>query len=434
MADDKFKNDRPSDKTIEIPAKDEQTKAFSTEKKDETGNVTTAHTRQFHMQGNGKPNLERCEERGSIKNYTTWSVIWKVVRPFLILAISAGLVVFLGFEVYNYVETSYFTPVDKESAEMIKVEIKPGSSLSTISTKLFDEGIIRNKFVFQMYVDFNDMGAKLQAGKYELSPRMEMDEIIAILAKGDGGRKVVKVTFTEGMTASDFADTLVESGIFDSANRIKFMALCDDLDSFDEYGFVQQLKESGDLKGRKYKLEGYLFPDTYEFYIDETPENIVHRLLWRFDDIFTLAYEDKAKELDMTIDEIITLASMIEWESRPKDFKKVSAVFHNRIDQEWQLGSDATLRYISGEKKLGYSEEVRNSDSPYNTYKVIGLPIGPITNPGQNAIEAALYPNEEFQTQGYMYFCNKDPESGELAFAITEEEHKENIAMYEDLW
>jgi len=390
-------------------------------------------TRSFTIDAGGKKPLEKCEERGSVKSYNAWTVIWKITRPFLILVVSLALVAFLAYRGYHYIEDSYFTPVDVETQETKKIEIKPGSSLSSIATTLFEEGIIRNKFVFQMYVDLNDMGNKLLAGKYEFSPSMTMDEIIAILGEGDGGRKVAEVTFTEGMTAEDIAETLQQSGILDAFQKVEFLALCDDRETFKEdYPFIRQIAVRRDVVERKYLLEGYLFPDTYQFYIDETPENIVRRLLDRFDDIFTLTFEDRADELGLRIDEVIVLASMIEWEGLPADFKKVSAVFHNRVELNMPMQSCATMRYVTGERKLEYTADQLAIESPYNTYQIEGLPVGPVANPGEKAIEASLYPDEEYLEEDYIYFCNKDNESGELLFARSLEEHNENKAAYNE--
>jgi len=129
---------------------------------------------------------------------------------------------------------------------------------------------------------------------------------------------------------------------------------------------------------------------------------------------------------------VITLASMIEWEAVPKDFKKVSAVFYNRIDDEMRLESCATMRYVTGVKKLAYTDTELDIESPYNTYRNDGLPIGPVANPGQKAIDAALYPDEEFRADGYLFFCNKDPESSELVFAIDYDDHLKNKAAYNE--
>lgn len=413
----------------------DETKTFEPISDDEelAGNVSN-ETRQLVIDGGGKEPTEKCEERGSIKDYTVASVSWKILRPLLILVVSAALLIYCGVTAYHYIENSYFAPVEAESSISKTVDIKTGSSLSTIASKLFEEGIIRNKFVFQMYVDLNDMGSSLLAGNYVFSPSMTMDEIIKILGEGNGPREVFKVTFTEGMTVTDMADTLLNKEAFDKDERKKFLELCNDADKFKEYGFIEALQETANLDGRKYLLEGYLFPDTYEFYADVEPRDIIDRLLARFDEIFTLDYEEQAKEMNMSIDDVMTLASIIEWEALDQDFKEVSAVFHNRLDSEMTFDSCATMRYVTGEKKLVYTDEELDIDDKYNTYMYSGLPIGPIANPGKKAIESALYPNEEYMEEGYLFFCNKDPETGELAFAKSSKEHDKNVAMYEDLW
>lgn len=391
-------------------------------------------TKAFLMDGGPKEPLEKCEERGSLRDYTAGFLVWRVLRPVLILAVSLGLVVLIGITLFNHVEENYLAPVAADMGEYKPVEVKTGSSLSGIASQLYEQGIIRNKFVFQMYVDFNDKASSLQAGKYQLSPGMTLEQIMDILAAGDGGRKTVKITFTEGMTAEDIASKLVAEGMFDNAEYKEFLSLCNDAAAFEDYDFVAAVKETAQLDGRKYLLEGYLFPDTYEFYADATPTDVIEKLLNRFDNVFKVQFEDRAKELNMTIDQVMTLASIIEWEALPKDFKKVSAVFHNRLAEEMHLDSCASLRYVTGLKKFVYNEEERKTDSPYNTYMVSGLPIGPIANPGQKAIDAALYPDEEFRTEKYLYFCNKDPKTGDLAFAKDLDEHNANVAMYSPLW
>ncbi|MDD5018603.1 MAG: endolytic transglycosylase MltG [Eubacteriales bacterium] len=396
--------------------------------------TASGETKYFAIDGSGKEPLEPCEERGSIKEVTVATVAWRIIRPLLILAISAALVIFIGITAYNYIEGNYFAPVDAGSAETKTIEVKTGSSLSTIATLLYEEGIVRNKLVFQLYVDFNDLSSSLVAGTYELSPGMTMEEIVELLIQGDGGREIITVTLTEGMTARDMADTLVSKGVFDDDEKETFLELCNDPEAFGDYEYIAALVDTEDLSQRRYLLEGYLFPDTYEVYADAEPVDVITKLLNRFDDIFTIVYEQRAEDLGLTVDDVVALASMIEWESLPEDGKKVSAVFHNRLAEDIPLQSCATLRYVTGEKKFVYSEDEKNIDSPYNTYFYTGIPIGPVSNPGQKAIEAALYPDEEYLAQEYLYFCTADPETGDLAFAKTLEEHNENVAMYEDLW
>ncbi|MFA5675524.1 MAG: endolytic transglycosylase MltG [Christensenellales bacterium] len=391
-----------------------------------------SNTRTFSLNGSANEPLEKCEERESLKEMPAGIMAWRVTRPLLILLASVFLVAALGVFVYNYIEQNYLLPVSGDTA-VKRIEIRAGSSLSKIAMLLYEEGIIRNKFVFQLYVDLNDMSSSLKAGRYDLSPSMTMEQIAAILKEGDGGRKTKTVTFTEGSSVEIIASRLVAAEIFDEQRRGEFLALCNDAEAFSDYDFISKLADEA-ADGRKYLLEGYLFPDTYEFYIDAEPKDIIRRLLNQFDNVFTVTFEDRAKELGLSVNEAVTLASIVEWEALPKDYKKVSSVFYNRIKDKMRLDSCATLAYVTGERKLQYTAEERGMDSPYNTYKLTGLPIGPVGNPGQKAIEAALYPDDEYIKEGYLYFCNKDPETGELAFAKTLKEHDKNVEKYSPLW
>ena len=161
---------------------------------------------------------------------------------------------------------------------------------------------------------------------------------------------------------------------------------------------------------------------------------MIEKMAVKMNSIFTQERIARAQELDMTIDEVITLASIIEKESRPEDFAKVSAVFHNRLNQGMKLQSCPTLQYALGIKRIVLTAEDIASDSPYNTYKYEGLPAGPICAPSEKAIDAALYPDETFLEDGYLYFVTKDPNSGELEFNIDGEAHEAAAEKYRPLW
>lgn len=384
-------------------------------------------TRAFSLEDSANEPREKCEERGSLKEVPTGAFIWRIGRPLLILAASIALVVFMALTVYHYIEESYVAPVAADTSETVHVEIKSGSSLSSISTLLYDEGIIRNKFAFQLYADLNDLGGSLKAGQYDLSPGMTMEQIADVLKEGNPPRSVMKIMFLEGFTVEDMAEKLFKEGLFDEDERKEFLDLCKDADAFIEYDFIAALKGTENLSSRKYMLEGYLAPDTYQFYEDATPEDVIKKLLDQFNKVFKYEYKQRAEELGMTIDQVLTLASMIEWEATEVDFKKVSAVFHNRIQEDMEFGSCASMRYVTGIKKMTYTAEELAIDSPYNTYMYKGLPLGSINNPGANAIDAALYPEEDFD---YLYFMNKDKTSSELVYAKTLDEHKDNEAAY----
>ncbi len=389
-------------------------------------------TRAFSVEEGFNEPLEKCEERGSLKELPTGAFIWRIGRPLLILAVSAALVLLIGLSVFQYIEGSYVAPVADSTAQTVYIEIGSGSSLSSISTLLFEKGIIRNKFAFQLYADLNDVGGSLKAGKYNLSPGMTLEQIADVLMKGNPPRSVTKVLFLEGYTVMDMADKLVEKGMFDEPERNQFLQLCNDVDAFSaDYDFIAALKNSDSLSKRRYALEGYLAPNTYEFYTDATPKEVITKLLDQFDDMFKLEYEERAQTLNMTVDQVVTLASIIEWEATEQDFKNVSAVFYNRLKEDDIFGSCATMRYVTGIKKQTYTTEETSIESPYNTYMYKGLPVGAINNPGEKAIGAALYPNQEYIDQGYYYFMNKDKTSSELVFAKTQKEQDKHKADYD---
>ena len=185
---------------------------------------------------------------------------------------------------------------------------------------------------------------------------------------------------------------------------------------------------------RLYALEGYLSPNTYEIYTSSSADTIIKRLLSQTEAAYSLSYDERAQELGLTMDEVFTLASMIEKEAKKAEFAKVSAVFHNRLKQKMTLGSDVTIKYVSGSDKMVLGSGDLDLDSPYNTYRYKGLPIGPICNPSMDAVIAALYPDEQFLAQKYLYFCSTDPDSGSLHFSRTLEEHEAAVAMYRPLW
>ncbi len=143
-------------------------------------------------------------------------------------------------------------------------------------------------------------------------------------------------------------------------------------------------------------------------------------------------YQTWAEELGMTMDQVLTLASIIEKEAKTDDFARVSAIFHSRLKQKMLLGSDVTVKYVSGSTKMALSGSDLAVDSPYNTYKRQGLPIGPICGPSPRA-QAALYPDEGFMAEGYLYFCSKDPDTGGAVFLQNPGANEQAVRVYA-LW
>jgi UPF0755 protein len=171
-------------------------------------------------------------------------------------------------------------------------------------------------------------------------------------------------------------------------------------------------------------------------YVDSTPDEILDKMLTRYYEVYSGEWVDRAQELGLSRDQVMTLASIIEREAgNADDFTKVSAVFHNRLQRGMKLESCATLNYVTGQDRYAFSADEMAIVSPYNTYLNEGLPIGPICNPGATAIYAALYPDEEFLAEGYLYFCNANPkETNRLVFSKTYEEHLKNVEKYREYW
>lgn len=357
--------------------------------------------------------------------------VWGWLRPVVITLISLTLVVCGLYYGYGYIRDKYLAPVDPKDNTPITVTIETASSLDTIAQQLYNSGVIRNKNVFELYADFTDISHKLKAGTYRLSKNMTYDDIIYTLMKGKEAIPVIKITLTEGMNVQTMGQTLISKGAVKS--DAKYLKLSREGTDFKEYSFIAAILANKSV-GRIYALEGYLFPDTYELYTDSDVSVIITKQLDRFDQIFTDEYEAKAAQMNLTIDQVITLASIIEKEGKPQDFAKISAVFHNRLAKEMRLQADATLTYALGIKKYNYSDDQKNIDSPYNTYIIKGIPVGPICNPGKNAIEAALYPDEQYLEEGYLYFTLTDPGSNSLAFSKTLDEHNEIVAKYKQAW
>lgn len=363
--------------------------------------------------------------------------IWKKAKPFLVALISVLLVLIAAETAVNYVLKHYIEPVDKKDATPIEVVIPKNSSASRIARILYtargtdEKGLIQNTAVFKVYVDFVGKAGKMQAGTYILSRNMSMKQIVDIICEGNPPKPTVTFTIPEGYTVSDIARVLFEKGLVGSEDE--FIAACDNRDAYVTFGF---LADAYARQGVKHPLEGYLFPDTYEVYEDVGAESIVIRMLNRFNEVFTDDYIARAQELGMTMDKVVILASLIEREAQVKtDFPKVSAAFRNRMAEGIKLQSCASLSYALGVNKYAFSEQELAMVSPYNTYLVDGLPAGPISNPGRTAIEAALWPNDAYLKEGYLYFCNGNPaETKELVFAKTYKEHQKNVKKYQKYW
>lgn len=361
-----------------------------------------------------------------------YSGLWRVLRPLLVGLTVAVVVCGLGWTGYNRVYGAFFAPVDPADTGEVPFEIVSGQSLNRVAGNLEEAELIRNRSVFKYYCDFAGMAQKIQVGTYALRKDMTMMEIAERLTSGDGNPLVRNITLIPGETIEAFAARLVKDGVL--ADASEFLSLCRTGEAFRDYYYVADVLTSGRASSRKYVLEGYLAPNTYEVYTNAKPEEIIRKLLSQTEAAFPEAEQERAEAIGLTMDQALTLASLIEKEAGENDFARVSAVFHNRLKAKMKLDSDVTIHYITGVRKMALSDADLKMDSPYNTYRYTGLPVGPICNPSEKAIRAALYPDEAMVAQNYLYFCAKEPESGELYFSRTLAEHERAVSVYAPLW
>ncbi|HEY5583663.1 MAG TPA: endolytic transglycosylase MltG [Ruminiclostridium sp.] len=332
---------------------------------------------------------------------------------------------------------SYKSTIASDSGDVVKTEVKigvtspgailveipMGSDTTHIADILSEQGIIAKPQIFKLVSKMNGFDGRYQAGTHVLKKGLELDSIMTILI---GKPESVKVTIPEGLTYKQIAKVFVKKGIAieDEFNN----AMKSDKYDFD---FIKQIKN---INNREYILEGYLFPDTYEFAMNADEKTIITEMLTNFKSKLTEEHYKRAKELGMSMDQIITLASVIEREvSSSKDRKLVSAVFHRRLDNKDQnlkkFQSCATLQYIFLNQEGKVHEQITlkdtTIDNAYNTYIHAGLPPGPICSPGMDSINAALYPDEDTE---YMFFFSTG--DGTTKFTKTYAEHLKAMKQY----
>ncbi len=299
-----------------------------------------------------------------------------------------------------------------ENGNRHQVIISPGAGTADIARALSEEDVIRHPLWFRIFSKLGGHDGTFQHGTYTLYEGASYNTLFTFL-KHAPSPEAVTVTIPEGFELRQIADRLEEKGLID---REEFYDAVENAEF--NYEFLKGIPK------RENRLEGYLFPDTYQFQKDAGEKAIIDKMLARFDEVYTEEMRDRAKELGMTDDELITLASVIEREAAGGvDRRAVAGVFHNRLKSSTYpyLESCATVQYILKERKPVLSIADTKIKSPYNTYENPGLPIGPIASPGAESIEAALYPQEH----DYLFFVLDS--SGTHRFAKTYEEHQANM-------
>ncbi|MGO4546141.1 endolytic transglycosylase MltG [Paenibacillus sp. 2TAB23] len=308
------------------------------------------------------------------------------------------------------------------AGEVQRVEIPKGTSANKVADLLEQQGMIKNAFIFKYYLKLKDEGGRFQAGIYELNPGMDNDTIIEKLNAGATvAAETIRFTIPEGFTVLQIADKLAEEKLID---REKFIGLIAAQKNWGDAEAVRSIPESDKLHER---LEGYLFPETYEMKKDSTEEDIINRMVSELDRKLAELPEgwmDVLDERKISFHDLLTIASLVEREVVVDEERAlVAGIIYNRIADGMKLQIDATVQYSLDKPKERLYEKDLLVDSPYNTYKVEGLPPGPIASPSLASIQAALYPEE---TEFFFYVTKKDGSQSHL-FAKTYKEHLRNI-------
>lgn len=354
----------------------------------------------------------------------------RVVRKVVFFVISFLLLFFSVtiFFGYSYVKSA-LGAVNPDSDEVIEVEIPLGSTSTEIATILEENGIIKDARIFRFYIKFKNE-QNFQAGEYALSPKMTLKETVKELQTGKIIEEPIeRVTIPEGKTLEQIAE------IF--SNKLSFTAE-EFIEVAEDEEFIRQLIDAYPtllteeiLNSSIYiPLEGYLFAGTYDIFDEEiTAETVITMMVERTNEIIEKRAET-IEENEFTIHEILTLASVIERESKfSEDRPKVSQVYKNRLKQNMRLQSDITAFYGLQHKAVVTYEDIE-VETPYNTYVIDGLPVGPINSPSIEAIDAVLHPEGDDFTKLY-YFSRP---SGETFYSDTLEEHNAIKQQYRHEW
>ncbi len=315
--------------------------------------------------------------------------------------------------VFLFILWEFYIPNSLGNRPTIEYEVQKGQGLKNISADLKKQGIIKSYGFFNLYALISGNRDKLQAGSYDLSSSMSIAQIVKKFASGD----IIKnnITIIEGWNLKDIAQYLEAKKLFSGKDFLN--SANQDLSA--EYSFLKD-------KPKKLSLEGYIFPDTYEVPKGATPDYVVKSALDNFDKKLTPDLRKEIANQHKSIFEIITMASILEKEVKSLDDKKVvSGILWKRIDNNMGLSVDSTINYITGKNDTSVSVKDTKINSLYNTYKYVGLPLGPISNPGMDSILAAIYPTKS----DYWYYLS-DPKTGNTIFSKTLDEHNEAVAKY----
>lgn len=375
-----------------------------------------------------KREAKKVQQIKSGRNKKIYRIAWLL----LIIILSAVMAEFMvaGF--------NDLFAINRADEEFVTVIISKGDDIDDISCKLEEKGVVDSAIFFSMFLELTGKGDEIEPGVYEVTTNKDYLGVVNYLRNIDNRKTTITLQFTEGMTVLEVADALYDAGV--TTDKDAFLRLCNSDDFDEEYEFLAEIEDNPD---RLYKLEGYLFPDTYEFYVEEDPALTISRFLDNFDVKInetkveaagyteTMTIRDLAVRSGISIDELVNRASIVQGEAADiEDMFNVSSVIKNRLERGaeldiYTLGMDSTQFY-----PYGSYEEIPDSlkegfKSAYETYDSEGLPPGAICSPGLDALTAAVAPN----STSYFYFCHGTNADGTTTsyYASSLYEHQANL-------
>jgi UPF0755 protein len=346
------------------------------------------------------------------------------------LAMLAGVIIAAVF-IWNATGNISFSSGDSTTTsnrQPVMFTVNPGDSVSTIADNLKKEGIIDSPFWFRTQLKLKGADGSLKAGRFQLTPGMELDKLIQVLSTSPA-EVGIRFTVIEGMRIGEMADKLASEGIADAAKFNQLAGTAEGSAAFQD----DFLLASG--KPADQGLEGYLFPDTYEIKQSEgdNSEAVIRKMLSTMEEKFTPEMRKQIADRQLTIHQVLTVASIVQREGRVKEeLPTIAAVFWNRVNEGMRLDADPTTQFAVGTSGKWWPnlDDIGvlpgTVEHPYNTYTITGLPPGPICSPGLASIEAAVYPAQT----DYLYFVAKNDGTGAHAFASTLEDHERNRVTY----
>ena len=381
------------------PARERRETARKETTRRDTTRRENAHRETVYREPSSRTMSDRSKQKKHKRKMT------KGFKGFIVLVVAF----IIGFCSFQFMKSIMMMDGSTENltGETVSVTIPSGSTTSDIANILKEQGLISNTFTFRLSSKINGYDGTYQMGTYDVDTGMTPTQIMALLQSGEVSTKN-KLTIPEGYTVKQIADRVAETGIctaeefINEANTGTF-----------PHSFLKVLPD------REYRLEGYLFPDTYFLTENMTAHEIISMMLDRFEQMYTQEYQDAVAASGHTLDEIVTIASMIEKEiTLDEERARAAGVIYNRLEQDMSLGIDATVLYAVGKTGGELTQEDLQTDSPYNTRLNKGLPLGPISNPGEASFKAALYPEDN----DYLYYVVEAAGKSNHVFCKTNEE------------